>query len=71
MVRQITISFSVKDDDLPSEQRANYKQAVVEAMAQYQKGVQVAIDEVGEENVEAEHVNNAKLIDRMLNDCYR
>lgn len=71
MVRNITFSFAVKDDDLPSEQRAKYRQAVIDSMAKYQESVQDAIDEFGEEHIDDDALNNVKLIDRMLNDCYR
>jgi hypothetical protein len=66
----ITITFEV-DDDLPSERRLQYRQAVIDAMIAYQAGVKNTAALIGQELVSPEAFLNAELIDKMLEDCNR
>jgi len=70
-IEKITVTFEVYERDMPSERRAQYRQAIIDAMAQYGEDTANAIDELGVERVDGEKLVNAKLIDKMLEDCNR
>ena len=68
---KITVTFEVFDDDMPSERRAQYRQAMIDAMAAYQGSVGDDIAELGKENIDLDVIQNVELIDKMLGDCYK
>ena len=69
--QKITVTFEVIDDDLPSERRAQYRQAIIDAMAAYRGSVGDDIDEFGRDNIDDDMLRNDDLIHRMLEDCNR
>jgi hypothetical protein len=70
-IQKITLTFDVYEDDMPSERRAQYRQAVIDAMARYKEDVEQAIDEIGEDQVDPDAAANIVLIDKMLEDRNR
>ncbi len=68
---KITVTFEVIDDDMPSERRAQYRQAMIDAMARYQKDVETDHCIDYHKGSTSEELRNAKLIDKMLEDCNR
>ncbi len=67
----ISLTFSVYDDDMPSERRALYRTAAITAMANYQQAISEAISELGDDNVDTDAMLNYVLIDKMLEDRNR
>jgi hypothetical protein len=68
---KITVTFEVIDDDMPSERRLKYRQAMIDAMTAYQGSVGDDIAELGKENIDPDTILNVELIDKMLGDCYK
>ena len=69
--QKITVTFEVIDDDMPSERRAQYRQAMIDAMSEYRSSVQDDIDEFGRDDIDSDVLRNDDLIDKMLEDCNR
>jgi hypothetical protein len=67
--QKITVTFEVIDDDMPSERRAHYRQAMIDAMSEYRESVQRDIDEFGRDGIDDVVLRNDDLIYRMLEDC--
>jgi len=68
---KLTVTFEV-DDDLPSERRLQYRQAIIDAMVAYERQVEEAKRGLnGQKFMSHDAVENAGLIDKMLNDCNR
>ncbi len=70
-LQEITLTFKVYDNDLPSERRAQYRQAAIDAMAKYKDDMETAIDMLGDELIDPDATLNVELIDKMLEDCNR
>ena len=68
---KLTLTFEVIDDDMPSERRLQYRDAVIAAMSAYQDSVRDAISECGLEQIDEDAVANSELIDKLLEDCHR
>jgi len=68
---KLTVTFEVHDEDLPSERRFQYRQAMIDAMSKYFKEVESTVEVHGTDAIPADVLQNAELIDKMLNDCYR
>jgi len=68
---KMTVTFEVHNEDLTSERRLEYRQAMIDAMSQYQDGVLETIARLGTDNVTADELLNVELIDKMLEDCNR
>jgi len=69
--QKLALTFEVIDDDMPSERRLQYRDAVIAAMSAYQNEVRNAIVELGLEHVDTDAVANVELIDKLLEDCHR
>ncbi len=68
---KLNFTFEVLDDDMPSERRLQYRDAIIAAMSAYQDAIRDAVAELGLEHVDTDAVANAELIDKLLEDCYR
>jgi hypothetical protein len=68
---KITVTFEVIDDDMPSERRLQYRQAMIDAMEWYKKDVQEDHCINYHKGSTSEELRNAELIDKMLGDIYR
>lgn len=69
--QRITLTFDVYDDDMPSERRALYRQAAIDAMSRYHEEVEEARSELGDERMDTRVLLNSALIDKMLEDRNR
>lgn len=67
---KMSITFEVHDD-LPSERRLQYRQAIIDAMVDYKADVEQSIADFGRDRVRDDELQNAELIDKMLEDCNR
>jgi hypothetical protein len=67
---KLEFKFEVLDDDMPSERGLEYRQAIIDAMAYYKEQIEMAADELGT-RLDEDALKNAKLIDKMLEDCHR
>ena len=68
---KMTVTFEVHNEDLTSERRLEYRQAMIDAMSKYFDEVKSAVDVHGTDTIPADVLQNAELIDKMLNDCNR
>jgi len=66
---KITVTFEVIDDDMPSERRAQYRQAMLDAMVAYQGSV--SLSKRHGEHMDSDVLLNDELIEKMLEDCNR
>ena len=69
---KLTVTFEVHNEDLTSERRLQFRQAIIDAMVAYELQVEQAkrgLD--GQKFKSHDAVTNAGLIDKMLNDCNR
>jgi hypothetical protein len=67
----ISLTFSVYEDDMPSELRAKYRQAAIDAMAKYNEDIANAIDESGKDCIHPDDIETTRLIEKMLEDRNR
>ena len=70
-IERITITFDVYERDMPSELRAKYRQAAIDAMSKYHEDVKEAIEEFGRDSMDPDIIDNVRFIDKMLEDCNR
>ena len=70
-LQRITLTFDVYDDDMPSERRALYRQAAIDAMSEYHGRIKDMVKIRGAENVDTRVQLNSHLIDKMLEDRNR
>ena len=68
---KMTVTFEVHNEDLTSERRLEYRQAMIDAMSKYFDEVMAAIAVHGTDTIPADVLQNAELIDKMLEDCNR
>lgn len=68
---KITTTFEVHNEDLTSERRLQYRQAMIDAMSHYLESVEYRKVHLGAETIPADVLQNVELIDKMLEDCNR